>query len=110
MDYIVQRGQFLRANLKFLLVDHAYFVYDRRFGNIQTLFKTKELTDVPRKWSIVLERAKLSHVAVKWVTLDIFKDFKEFLTGQYISLNIDVNKEKFEVKKSLGSMLDMENK
>lgn len=99
LDYIVRRGQFLRADLKFLLEGHTYSVCDRWFGNIQTLYKTKEIVDVPRQWATVLEQAKLSHVAVKWVTVDMIKDFKKYLTGQYISRNVDVNKEKFEVKK-----------
>ena len=38
LDYIIRLGQFLRADFKFLLESHTYFVCDRRIGAIQTSF------------------------------------------------------------------------
>lgn len=98
LDHVVRRGQFLRADLKFLLEGHTYSVCDRRFGNIQTLFQKHEVIGTPRKWATVLEQEKLSGVTVHWVSLDMIKDYKSFLRLQYVSRNEDLEGERFEVK------------
>ena len=98
LDYIVRLGQFLRADFKFLLEGHTYFVGDRRFGTIHTLFKKREIIAIPRKWATVLEESKLSNVEVCWVTLAMIKDFKSFLQLWYVSQNEDIEKQRFEVK------------
>ena len=98
LDFIVRRGQLLRADLKFLLEGHTYSVCDRRFGTIQNVFQRHEIIDIPRKWATVLEHEGLSNVTVKWVTLDMIKDYKSFLRLRYVSRNEDLEKERFEVK------------
>ena len=98
LDFIVRRGQFLRADLKFLLEGHTYSVCDRRFGTIQNVFQRHEIIDIPRKWATVLEHEGLSNVIVNWVTLDMIKDYKSFLRLRYVSRNEDVERERFEVK------------
>ena len=98
LDHVVRRGQFLRADLKFLLEGHTYSICDRRFGNIQTLFQKHEVIDTPLKWATVLEEEKLSGVTVHWVSLDMIKDYKSFLRLQYVSRNEDLEGERFEVK------------
>ena len=98
LDFIVRRGQFLRADLKFLLEGHTYSVCDRRFGTIQNVFQRHEMIDIPRKWATVLENEGLSNVIVKWVTLDMIKDYKSFLRLRYVSRNEDLGRERFEVK------------
>ena len=98
LDFIVRRGQFLRADLKFLLEGHTYSVCDRRFGTIQNVFQRQEIIDIPRKWASVLEHEGLSNVIVNWVTLDMIKDYKSFLRFRYVSRNEDLEREKFEVK------------
>ena len=98
LDYIVRKGQFKRADLKFLLEGHTYSICDRRFGNIQTLFEREEVVDTPRKWAAVLEQGNLSKVKVHWVNLDMIKDYKSFLRLQYVSRNEDLEKKRFEVR------------
>lgn len=98
LDYLVRRGDFLRADLKFLLAGHSYSVCDRRFGNIQKIFDTQEIIQVPEQWATVLNNSGLSNVKVHWVTLDMIKDYKSFLKLQYVARNEDLLHEKFEVK------------
>ena len=98
LDYIVRLGEFLRADLKFLLEGHTYSVCDRRFGTIQTSFKKREIIAIPRQWATVLEESNLSNVEVCWVTLAMIKDFKSFLRLRYVSRNEDIEKQRFEVK------------
>ena len=98
LDYIVRLGQFLRADFKFLLEGHTYSVCDRRFGTIQTSFKKREISAIPRQWATVLEESNLSNVEVCWVTLAMIKDFKSFLRLRYVSRNEDIEKQRFEVK------------
>ena len=99
LDHLVKRGDFLRADLKFLLEGHSYSVCDRRFGNIQRLFDRQEVVHVPQQWAKLLRESGLSNVKVYWVTLDMIMDYKSFLKLKYVSRNEDIRNEKFEVRK-----------
>ena len=99
-DYLVKRGQFLRADLKFLLEGHTYSVCDRHFGTIQRVFDSIEVIQVPQQWATVLRtESQLLNVRVYWVTLDVIKDYKTFLRLQYTPRNVDLEGNKFEVKR-----------
>lgn len=98
LDHLVKRGDYLRADLKFLLEGHSYSICDRRFGSIQKLFDRHETIEVPQQYAKILQESGLSNVKVQWVTLDMIKDFKSFLRLQYVPRNEDIKKKKFRVK------------
>ena len=102
LDYIVQPGQFLRVNFKFLLEGHTYSVCDTRFGTIQTLFKKWEIIAIPQH--------NLSNVEVCWVTLAMVKDFNSFLRLRYVSWNEDIEKQRFEGKKHCMAQFQLRRK
>ncbi|XP_078368458.1 uncharacterized protein LOC144652294 [Oculina patagonica] len=99
LDFLVKKGRFVRADLKFLLEGHTYSVCDRRFGTIQKLFKNQEIVDVPRTWVKILENGNLSNVTAHWVTLEMIKDYKTFLRLHYVRRNEDLEKQKFRVQR-----------
>lgn len=99
LDLLVKRGDFLRIDLKFLLEGHTYSICDRRFGSIQKYLDSQEIIQVPQQWATILAESGLSNVKVHWVNLEMIKDYKSFLTLQYISRNEDLQDEKFEVKR-----------
>lgn len=74
-------------------------IEDLELYKIQKLFKNQEVVDVPRTWATVLVQGNLLNVAVRWVTLDMIKDYKLFLRKLYVSRNEDLEKKKFEVKR-----------
>lgn len=84
LDYLVRRGQFLRIDFKFLLEGHTYSYCDRRFGVIQSLFQRQEVVDIPKKWAKVLEQGNLSNVEVHWVSLEMIKDFKSYVSSSAV--------------------------
>lgn len=97
--YLVQIGQFLRIDLKFLLEGHSYSICDRRFGCIQQFFNTQEKIEIPQQWATILKSSHLRNIEVHWVTLDMVMDYKSFLRKQYVSRSEDAEGCKFEVKK-----------
>ena len=99
LNHLVKKGEFLRVDLKFLLEGHSYSICDRRFGSIQSLFDRQEIVQVPQQWANILRESGLSNVKVFWVTLEMIKDFKSFLRLQYVSRNVSMDNEKFEVLK-----------
>ena len=97
LDYIVKRGDFLRADLKFMLEGHTYSYCDRRFGSVQSLLNRHEVVEVPQQWATIVRESGLTNVNVYWVTLDMIKDYKSFLKLQYVARNEDSENEKFAV-------------
>ncbi len=97
LDQLVRRGDFLRVDLKFLLEGHSYSICDRRFASIQKLFNRHEIIEVPQQWAKILHESGLSNVKVYWVTLEMIKDYKSFLTLEYIRRNVDLENKKFKV-------------
>jgi len=98
LDYLIQRGQFLRADMKFLLEGHTYSVCDRHFGNIQRFFDSIEVIQVPQQWATLLRKTQIRNVKVYWVTLNMIKDYKSFLRLQYVGRNVDLEDNTFEVR------------
>ena len=99
LQYLVKERRFLRIDLKFLLEGHSYSICDRRFGCIQKFFDTVEKVEVPREWATLLQNSHLQNVEVYWMSLDMIKDYKSWLKGEYIARNVDLDKQKFEVKR-----------
>lgn len=97
LDYVVKRGDFLRADLKFMLEGHTYSYCDRRFGSVQSLLNRQEVVEVPQQWATIVRESGLTNVKVYWVTLDMIKDYKTFLKLQYVARNEDSENEKFAV-------------
>ena len=95
----MKEGWFLRKDLKFLLERHSYSICDRRFGCVQKFFDTVERVEVPREWATLLKNSHLQNVEVYWMTVDMIKDYKSWLKGEYIARIVDLDKQKFEVKR-----------
>ena len=47
----------------------------------------------------LLQNSHLQNVEVYWMTVDMIKDYKSWLKGEYIARNVDLDKQKFEVKR-----------
>ena len=99
LDYLVKKGQFLRIDFKFLLEGHTYSVCDRHFGTIQRFFNSIEVIQVPQQWATLMQRSQLQNVRAYWVTLNMIKDYKTFLRLQNVARNVDLENNKFEVKR-----------
>lgn len=99
LEYLVNNGDFLRVDLKFLLEGHSYSICDRRFGCIQKFFDTIERVDIPRQWASLLENSSMKNIEVYWVTLDMIKDYKTFLKREFIARNEDEDRQIFEVRR-----------
>ena len=94
-----QEGTISSGRFEILLEGHTYSVCDRHFGAIQRVFDSIEVIQVPQQWATVLRKSQLLNVRVYWVTLDVIKDYKTFLRLQYTPRNVDLEGNKFEVKR-----------
>lgn len=114
LDYLVNKGEFLRIDLKFLLEGHSYSICDRRFGCIQQFFDLQEKIETPQQWAVLLRSSSLSNVQTYWVNLGWIMDFKTYLRMRYIARSEDIKNRKFEVRKiafinfGYGEIVDQE--
>lgn len=70
LDHLVKMGEFLRADLKFLLEGHSYSICDRQFCCIQQFFNSQEKIESPQQWALTLRDSHLKNVQAYWVDLD----------------------------------------
>ena len=65
---------------------------------------------------ILLKNSPLKNIEVHWATLDMIKDYKSWLRGQFISRSEDLDNEKFKVRRlawlnfGYGEVADLEGK
>ena len=109
MDYLVTRGDFLRADLKLFLEGHSYSVWDRYFGNIQKVFNAQEKIETPKDSETIPVSSGLSRVKVYWVGLDMIKDYRSFLKLKWFSRHEYLQRQKSEVKEIAWINLELEN-
>ena len=99
LDYLVNKKEFLRIDLKFLLEGHSYSICDRRFGCIQQFFNSQEKIETPQQWALILQSSSLKNVQTYWVNLRWIMDYKSYLRMKYIARSEDIENTKFEVRR-----------